>query len=74
MHELLSLTAPPLHCDRKRATLGRLITSQRYQTSAYNPLWLAITISIRGVAALVACLSPARRASLIKPIDALRIE
>jgi putative ABC transport system permease protein len=53
---------------------GRLITSQLYQTSAYNLLLLAMTISILGVAALVACLFPARRASLINPIDALRIE
>jgi ABC-type lipoprotein release transport system permease subunit len=45
-----------------------------YETSAYNPLLLAMTISILGVAALGACLFPARRASLINPIDALRIE
>ena len=58
----------------KRPTLGRLITSQLYQTSADDPLLLAMTISILGVAALVACLFPASRASLIDPIDALRIE
>ena len=33
-----------------------------------------MTISILGVTALVACLFPARRASLINPIDTLRIE
>jgi hypothetical protein len=100
----LSLTAPPLHCDRKRAKGNRArsrwmddlhlylsygnefkIDSEAphagpfdhvatYQTSAYNPLLLAMTISILGVAALGACLFPARRASLINPIDALRIE
>jgi hypothetical protein len=39
-----------------------------------QPAVLAMTISILGVAALGACLFPARRASLINPIDALRIE
>jgi putative ABC transport system permease protein len=54
--------------------LGRLITSQLYQISAYNPLLLTMTISILGLAALLACLFPARRASLVNPIDALRVE
>ena len=54
--------------------LGRLIASQLYQTSARNPLLLAITILILGLAALLACLFPARRASLVNPIDALRVE
>ena len=54
--------------------LGRLIASQLYQTSARNPLLLAITILILGLAALLACLFPARRSSLVNPIDALRVE
>jgi ABC-type lipoprotein release transport system permease subunit len=60
--------------DSEASHAGRLITSQLYQTSASNPLLLAMTISILGVAALVACPFPAMRASLINPIDALRIE
>jgi predicted permease len=54
--------------------LGRLIASQLYQTSAHNPLVLAGTMSILGIAALLACLFPARRASLVNPVDALRAE
>jgi putative ABC transport system permease protein len=53
--------------------LGRLIASQLYQTSAHNPLLLAATISILGLAALLACLFPARRASLVNPVDSLRV-
>src|SRR5207253_1820319 len=51
--------------------LGRLIASQLYQTSAYNPFLLAATIVILGAAALIACVLPARRASMVNPVDAL---
>src|SRR6266571_3641727 len=54
--------------------LGRLIAAQLYQTSAYNPLLLAMTMSILGSAALLACIFPARRASQVDPIVALRYE
>jgi predicted permease len=54
--------------------IGRLITSQLYQTSAYNPLLLSATLSILGVAALLACLFPAYRATLVNPVEALRTE
>ena len=54
--------------------LGRLLTSQLYQISAHNPLVLIATIAILGAAALVACLLPARRATLVDPIQALRTE
>lgn len=52
--------------------LGRLITSQLFQTSAYNPMLLSATLVILGVAALVACLIPAWRASSVNPVEALR--
>src|SRR5437762_120447 len=39
--------------------LGRLIASQLYQTSAHNPLLLAATMLILGLAALLACVLPA---------------
>ena len=55
-------------------TLGRLIASQLYQTSAYNPSLLAATTSILGLAALVACVFPARRAAMVDPVQALRAE
>src|SRR5438105_1452031 len=54
--------------------LGRLIASQLYQTSAHNPLLLTMTMSILGSAALLACIFPARRASQVDPIVALRYE
>jgi len=54
--------------------VGRLIASQLYQTSAYNPFLLSATLSILGVAALLACLFPAYRATLVNPVEALRTE
>src|SRR5438477_1848961 len=54
--------------------LGRLIASQLYQTSSHNPLLLGMTMSILGSAALLACIFPARRASQVDPIVALRYE
>jgi putative ABC transport system permease protein len=54
--------------------VGRLITSQLYQTSAYNPLLLSMTLSILGIAALIACLLPAYRATTVNPVEALRSE
>jgi putative ABC transport system permease protein len=54
--------------------LGRLIGSQLYQTSAHNPLLLAGTMSLLGVAALLACVFPAHRATMVDPVQALRAE
>jgi ABC-type lipoprotein release transport system permease subunit len=51
-----------------------LIASQLYETSAHNPLLLSATIAVLGLAALLACLFPARRASLLNPVEALRVE
>jgi predicted permease len=54
--------------------LGRLITAQLYEVSAHNPALLAATSATLAIVALLACLIPARRASLVNPIDALRTE
>lgn len=53
---------------------GRLLTTQLYQVSATNPLLLAGTVGMLAFIALLACLFPARRASLVNPIQALRTE
>lgn len=54
--------------------LGRLIATQLYETSAHNPVLLGSTTAILAGAALLACLLPARRASLVNPVEALRAE
>lgn len=54
--------------------IGRLIKSQLFETSAYNPVLLIGTITVLGLAALLACLFPARRATLVNPVEALRAE
>ena len=54
--------------------LGRLLTSQLYQISAHNPVLLTATVFILAAAALLACLLPARRATLVDPVQALRAE
>ncbi len=54
--------------------LGRLVASQLYQTSPYNPVLLATTAMVLALAAVLACLFPARRASLLNPVEALRAE
>ena len=54
--------------------LGRLLTTQLYQISAHNPALLAGTATTLALVALLACLIPARRATLVNPIEALRTE
>ena len=54
--------------------LGRLIAAQLYQVSAHNPALLASATALLAVTALLACLFPARRATLVNPVQALRTE
>jgi ABC-type antimicrobial peptide transport system permease subunit len=54
--------------------LGRLIAAQLYQVSAHNPILLSFAAVLLGATALLACLLPARRATLVDPVQALRAE
>jgi hypothetical protein len=54
--------------------LGRLIASQLYQVSAHNPALLIGSTLLLAAIALIACLLPARRATQVDPIQALRTE
>jgi putative ABC transport system permease protein len=54
--------------------LGKLVAAQLYQTSPYNPLLLTTTAAVLAFAALLACLFPARKASQLNPVEALRVE
>jgi ABC-type antimicrobial peptide transport system permease subunit len=53
---------------------GYLVSSQLYGVSKYDPLTIAIAIAILGVCAVIAGFVPARRASSIEPMNALRTE
>jgi len=54
--------------------VSRLLAAQLYQISPHNPLLLGATAIVLAFAALLACLIPARRATLVDPIEALRTE
>jgi len=54
--------------------LGRLLKSQLFEVSANNPALLGSATILLAATALFACLLPARRATLVDPVQALRTE
>jgi predicted permease len=53
---------------------GYLMSSQLYGVSKYDPYTMTVAIAILGVCAAIAGFVPARRASSIEPMNALRTE
>jgi len=53
---------------------GRLMRTQLYGVSAYDPLTLTAAVVVLAVSAALAGFIPARRAASIEPMNALRIE
>ena len=54
--------------------LSRTLTSLLYHTAAADPLTFAVVVGVLGAVALVAGYVPARRASRIPPVEALRYQ
>ncbi len=53
---------------------GRLLAQMLYQVSPYDPIALSVSAILLGLAALLACYIPARRATHVTPMTALRTE
>jgi putative ABC transport system permease protein len=54
--------------------LGRVIATQLWGVSAYDPLTLTCVPVLLIITGLVACWLPARRAAMVDPLVALRYE
>jgi putative ABC transport system permease protein len=53
---------------------GRVMSSLLFETNEHDPLTVGLTIVLLAAVALAACLFPARRATRVNPIEALRAE
>jgi ABC-type antimicrobial peptide transport system permease subunit len=53
---------------------SRLLAAQLYGVRPHDPVTYAVTIVVLGVAVMIACFIPARRATSVSPMDALRVE
>ena len=54
--------------------IGRLLAAQLYRISPHDPFLLGAAAIVLALAALLACLVPARRATRVDPIQALRTQ
>jgi predicted permease len=55
-------------------SFSRVLKNQLFQVSAFDPLTFGVTALVLLAAALLACYIPARRATRVDPMDALRYE
>src|SRR5207302_8683618 len=56
------------------AAIGRLVSGLLYRVSPFDPAILIIAAGVLSTAAMLACYLPARRATRVVPLDALRSE
>jgi ABC-type antimicrobial peptide transport system permease subunit len=56
------------------AGLGKLLGSLLYRVSPFDPVVMTIAAVVLSTTAMVACYLPARRATRVMPLDALRVE
>jgi ABC-type antimicrobial peptide transport system permease subunit len=56
------------------AGIGKLVSGLLYRASPFDPAILSIAAVVLSTAAMMACYLPARRATRVVPLDALRSE
>jgi ABC-type antimicrobial peptide transport system permease subunit len=54
--------------------VSRVIASQLWEVSPHDPLTLGAAVIVVALAGLAACYFPARRATRVDPLAALRVE
>jgi len=72
--EAVLLVSPSVIGFGATVLISRVMDSMLFQTSTHDPLTYSLTILLLAAVALAACLLPARRATRVNPIDALRTE